>query len=135
MSSETEGIKQSSTTALQPNSAATNTSVMRARRVPDVPEDIDSNFIAEHWDDPNYDIKRGPPSFVSNPEQRKGYSYSDTESYLDRPESRNSTAIEFDEWVVFSFLFSSSSHHIALANLLILKFVRLLLALMTQICQ
>lgn len=70
---------------------------MRARRVPDVPEDIDSNFIAEHWDDPNYDIKRGPPSFVSNPEQRKGYSYSDTESYLDRPESRNSTAIEFDD--------------------------------------
>ncbi|TFK76761.1 OPT oligopeptide transporter [Pluteus cervinus] len=76
---------------------------MRVRNVPDVPEDVD--FLMDHLNDPNYDLKKPPPSISGSEggEKKKRGSYSDTESqfdsdrYTDRPESRNSTAIDFDD--------------------------------------
>lgn len=75
---------------------------LRARRLPDVPEDVD--FVMEHLNDPNYDLKK-PPSMHSNTydlNQGKFHSSEiDSESQDDysigRAESRNSTAIDFDE--------------------------------------
>jgi len=80
---------------------------LRARHVPDVPEDVD--FVMEHLNDPNYDLKTRPPSFTSVDEDKKSkkaYAQSDVdaESQFDsdrystsRAESRNSTAIDFDD--------------------------------------
>jgi hypothetical protein len=76
-------------------------STLRERNVPDVPEDVD--FIMEHLNDPNYDLKSRPPSFVSV--DSKGYktdgeaeSQFDSDRYsTSRAESRSSTAIDFDE--------------------------------------
>jgi len=76
-------------------------STLRVRNVPDVPEDVD--FIMEHLNDPNFDLKSRPPSFTSV-DGRKYKSDGEAESQLgsdrystSRPESRNSTAIDFDE--------------------------------------
>jgi hypothetical protein len=77
----------------------------RARQLPDVPEDVD--FLMEHLNDPNYDLKK-PPSVHSHSydlKERKyhtsdidGESQYDSDRYsTERAESRNSTAIEFDE--------------------------------------
>ena len=81
---------------------------LRARHVPDVPEDV--GFLMEHLNDPNYDLTQSrPPSFSSvvDRKSKKGaYDASDydTESQFDsdrystsRAESRNSSAIDFDE--------------------------------------
>lgn len=84
---------------------------LRPRRVPDVPEDVD--FLMDHLNDPNYDLKKRMPSPISSDsiemshkKIRMSYDPSevDTESHFDsdrystsRAESRNSTAIEFDE--------------------------------------
>jgi hypothetical protein len=77
----------------------------RARQLPDVPEDID--HIMEHLNDPNYDLRRPPsPSVHSHAHSYdlKEKPYLDGESQYDsdrysteRAESRNSTAIDFDE--------------------------------------
>jgi hypothetical protein len=76
-------------------------STLRERNVPDVPEDID--FIMEHLNDPNFDLKSRPPSFTSVVE-KKYRSDGEAESQIEsdrystsRAESRNSTAIDFDE--------------------------------------
>lgn len=78
---------------------------LRHRNVPDVPEDVD--FLMEHLNDPNFDLKRSyPPSVNSvsaDVQGKKIYAYDqsdyDAESQVDsdRPASRNSTAIEFDD--------------------------------------
>ena len=80
---------------------------LRTRHVPDVPEDID--FLMEHLNDPNYDLNQRPPSFLSvmdGKSKKMPYDASevDTESQFDsdrystsRAESRNSSAIDFDE--------------------------------------
>ena len=79
---------------------------MRNRSVPDVPEDVD--FMMEHLNDPNYDLRKTrPPSFesVENGEKGEKKLYdTDGESHYDsdrystsRAESRNSTAVDFDE--------------------------------------
>ncbi|KAF8168231.1 OPT oligopeptide transporter [Crassisporium funariophilum] len=84
-------------------------SSLRARHVPDVPEDID--FLMEHLNDPNYDLNKSrPPSFASvekgTKKAKSAYDHSevDTESHFEsdrystsRAESRNSTAIDFDD--------------------------------------
>lgn len=78
----------------------------RARQLPDVPEDVD--FLMEHLNDPNFDLKK-PRRSVHSPTydfKEKKYSSSeiDGDSQFDydrysteRPESRNSTEIDFDE--------------------------------------
>ncbi|PPQ71007.1 hypothetical protein CVT26_014269 [Gymnopilus dilepis] len=79
---------------------------MRNRSVPDVPEDVD--FMMEHLNDPNYDLRKTrPPSFesVENGEKGEKKLYdTDGESHYDsdrystsRAESRNSTAVDFDD--------------------------------------
>jgi hypothetical protein len=80
---------------------------INARHVPDVPEDVD--FLMEHLNDPNYDLTQSrPPSFssVTDKKSKKAIYASDidAESHFDsdrysisRAESRNSTAIEFDD--------------------------------------
>lgn len=80
---------------------------LRTRSVPDVPEDVD--FMMEHLNDPNYDLhKSRPPSFESIEKgQKKAYdtdgeSHYDSDRYsISGAESRNSTAIDFDELVIF----------------------------------
>ncbi|RDB28960.1 Glutathione transporter 1 [Hypsizygus marmoreus] len=79
----------------------------RPRQMPDVPEDVD--FLMEHLNDPNYDLKK--PHHVRSegelgPKATKtSYEHSeDAESHYEsdrystsRAESRNSTSIEFDD--------------------------------------
>jgi hypothetical protein len=77
----------------------------RNRQLPDVPEDVD--HLMEHLNDPNYDLRRPPSvhSRIYDPKEKKYYpSEIDGESQYDsdrysteRAESRNSTAIDFDE--------------------------------------
>jgi hypothetical protein len=80
----------------------------RPRQMADVPEDVD--FLMEHLNDPNYDLKKGPPSLISEELQQKkihmayeqseidGESHYESDRYsTSRAESRNSTAIDFDE--------------------------------------
>ncbi|KAL0578485.1 hypothetical protein V5O48_003534, partial [Marasmius crinis-equi] len=83
--------------------------MLRPRRVPDVPEDID--YVMDHLNDPNLDLKKPLLSTESwELEEKKAnqlhYSPSevDTESHIDsvserytRAESRNSTAVDFDD--------------------------------------
>ncbi|TFK41282.1 OPT oligopeptide transporter [Crucibulum laeve] len=80
--------------------------LLRPRRVPDVPEDVD--FLMEHLNDPNYDLKRPSSIRSADGKTKKGMSYDpseiDAESQFDsdrystsRAESRNSTAIDFDD--------------------------------------
>lgn len=75
---------------------------IRSRAVPDVPEDVD--FVMEHLNDPNFDLKKAVSSDIELGDKKTSkYAYSeyDTDSHFDhttsRAESRNSTAIEFDE--------------------------------------
>jgi hypothetical protein len=79
---------------------------LRSRQLPDVPEDVD--FLMEHLNDPNFDLTKSyPPSTFSvatDTQAKKIYAYDrhsdyDTDSHFDseRPGSRNSTAVEFDE--------------------------------------
>lgn len=90
------------------------TTTLRARRVPDVPVDVDGDFIKKHLNDPYIDLVR-PYKATESMElsdkkaQQMHYSPSelDAESNYDtdrfstsRAESRNSTAIEFDEYVL-----------------------------------
>lgn len=96
---------------------------LRARNVPDVPEDID--YLMEHLNDPNLDLRQRPPSFVSI-EDKKTFKFDDTESQISdryatsRAESRNSTAIDFDEYAASPYC-SSKHLIISSANLLIPK--------------
>ncbi|KAG6817630.1 hypothetical protein H0H87_006258 [Tephrocybe sp. NHM501043] len=79
------------------------TPTYRPRHVPDVPEDVD--FLMEHLNDPNLDLKkpRSVSSFVLKGKEA-GFGSEDAESHYEsdrystsRAESRNSTAIEFDD--------------------------------------
>lgn len=107
----------------KPYTSSTDTvalpSFLRPRHVPDVPEDVD--FIMEHLNDPNFDLKQLPPaqhppipatsdSFELEHKKTDAFVYShsdiDTESRIESDRysrsgaaSRNSTAIEFDECV------------------------------------
>lgn len=89
------------------NVSAAPSPYLRARAVPDVPEDVD--FLMEHLNDPNYDLKKAVEKHNSSNMElgekkiHMGYDI-DGESHLEsdhystsRAESRNSTAIEFDE--------------------------------------
>ncbi|KAK7041928.1 hypothetical protein VNI00_008910 [Paramarasmius palmivorus] len=79
----------------------------RPRHVPDVPEDVD--FMMEHLNDPNMDLKKpllSTESLELGTKKANHYAPSeiDTDSHIDserftqsRAESRNSTAIEFDD--------------------------------------
>lgn len=69
---------------------------MRMRSVPDVPEDV---LVREHLNDPNYDIS-GKKWLGSEVDAESVYE-SDRYSTTDRAESRISTVIEFDEYVLF----------------------------------
>ena len=93
-------------TATEPMSAMSAQSFFRPRRAPDVPEDVD--FLMEHLNDPNLDLKkplRVPASSDSwEMDQKRFYdpSDADTDSQYDRystsrAESRESAAIDFDE--------------------------------------
>jgi hypothetical protein len=77
-----------------------------SRQLPDVPEDVD--FLMEHLNDPNFDLTKSYTSstfsMATDAQAKKIYAYDrhsdyDTDSRFDseRPGSRNSTAIEFDE--------------------------------------
>lgn len=80
---------------------------LRPRAVPDVPEDVD--LIMEHLNDPNYDLKKAySSSDIELANRKMKYSQSDFDAdsrfesdrySTSRAESRNSTAIEFDESV------------------------------------
>ena len=88
---------------------------IRARRVPDVPLDVDDDFVQEHLNDPYLDLSKPLKAATESMElsdkkvQQMIYAPSelDAESNMDssdrystsRAESRNSTAIEFDEYV------------------------------------
>lgn len=90
-----------------------NDASLRLRHVPDVPEDIDHEFMMEHLNDPNMDITKKPGSIhygIPLEKKKLGYSLSDVETEsrfsssdfrysTDRAESRNSTAVDFDEYV------------------------------------
>lgn len=75
---------------------------LRARNVPDVPEDVD--FVMDHLNDPNFNLSR-PPSFISVIDNKSTKKYDgEAESQIEydrystsRAESRNSTAIDFDD--------------------------------------
>ncbi|KAG6814032.1 hypothetical protein H0H92_003882 [Tricholoma furcatifolium] len=71
----------------------------RPRQVPDVPEDVD--LLMEHLNDPNLDLKQlRPRHSFQNKEKEKRDDASDYESdrySTSRAESRNSTAVEFDD--------------------------------------
>lgn len=98
------------------------TPTLRARRVPDVPVDVDGDFIKKHLNDPYIDLVR-PYKATESMElsdkkaQQMHYSPSelDAESNYDtsdrfstsRAESRNSTAIEFDEYVLHRYCYVS----------------------------
>jgi hypothetical protein len=99
----------------------------RPRHVPDVPEDVD--FLLEHLNDPNLDLKnayamRSQGGFNKPAKSLYDKSDYDTESHYDsdrystsRADSRNSTAIDFEECVlplltprsIIHFLHSSES--------------------------
>ncbi|KAJ7823560.1 OPT oligopeptide transporter protein-domain-containing protein [Mycena olivaceomarginata] len=76
---------------------------VRRRNVPDVPEDVD--YVMEHLNDPNIDLKKPMGKPVSSESYRadKTYAHSDVDAESsDRHSapsraSRDSTAIEFDE--------------------------------------
>jgi OPT family small oligopeptide transporter len=87
---------------------------LRPRQVPDVPEDVD--FLMEHLNDPNYDLnasrRRSGDSFELDDKKADRFSVDylghgseyDRQSHLEsdrysasRAESRNSTALEFDD--------------------------------------
>ncbi|KAJ7811984.1 OPT oligopeptide transporter protein-domain-containing protein, partial [Mycena leptocephala] len=79
---------------------------VRRRNVPDVPEDVD--YMMEHLNDPNFDLKKPlakPISLESlrTTDQKPAYAPSDVDVESDRYSSpsragsRNSTAIEFDD--------------------------------------
>lgn len=83
---------------------------LRPRNVPDVPEDVD--FLMEHLNDPNFDYNKNRPSSIASSadmSKKKRFSQNDdVESRFEsdrystsRAESRNSTAIDFDERVLF----------------------------------
>lgn len=111
------------TTAAEPVSLPT----YRPRQMADVPEDVD--FLMEHLNDPNYDLKK-PHSLRSDvelhPKTKTYYENSDVdaESHYEsdrystsRAESRNSTAIDFDECVVcLCFLLAIISHTISVSR-------------------
>ena len=108
-----------------PNERVILPSFIRQRHVPDVPEDVD--FLMEHLNDPNYDLKKPVPSHdarssdsleLENKKVHLSYSPSDidAESHMgsdrystSRAESRNSTAIDFDECAFSFHLFFSYS--------------------------
>lgn len=82
---------------------------LRPRNVPDVPEDV---YLMEHLNDPNFDYNNNRPlSIASSADMSKKKRFSqndDVESRFEtdrystsRAESRNSTAIDFDERVLF----------------------------------
>jgi hypothetical protein len=85
---------------------------VRRRNVPDVPEDVD--YVMEHLNDPNIDLKKPMGKPVSSESYRadKTYAHSDVDAESsDRHSapsraSRDSTAIEFDEYALFSLGFS-----------------------------
>ncbi|KAJ7102653.1 OPT oligopeptide transporter protein-domain-containing protein [Mycena crocata] len=78
---------------------------IRRRTVPDVPEDVD--YIMDHLNDPNLDLKKPlakPISLESLQDKKPAYAPSDVDvessdrySTPSRAGSRNSTAIEFDD--------------------------------------
>lgn len=106
---------------------------VRRRNVPDVPEDVD--YMMEHLNDPNIDLKKPLAKAISleslkstNPPTKQAYAQSDLDvessdrySAPSRAGSRDSTVIEFDECVnPFSRLPQFLRPSIA-ANLPILK--------------
>ena len=104
---------------------------LRARNIPDVPEDVD--FVMDHLNDPNFSLSR-PPSFISVVEKRssKKYENADVESHFEsdrystsRAESRNSTAIDFDESVSIYLPFCFSFLTIPIASRHTRKYERL----------
>jgi hypothetical protein len=114
---------------------------LRPRNVPDVPEDVD--FLMEHLNDPNFDLKKSrPPSARSVPYELKEKKFhrtsseiGDAESHISdrystsRAESRNSTNIDFDEYVLAVVFFVVILFIFLVANRPTLKFVQLYLAL------
>jgi hypothetical protein len=68
---------------------------MRMRTVPDVPEDV---LIKEHFNDPNFDI-HSQRKWSSSSEIDAESNFESDRYSTDRAESRNSTAIDFDEYV------------------------------------
>ncbi|KAF7320173.1 OPT oligopeptide transporter [Mycena kentingensis (nom. inval.)] len=76
---------------------------VRRRNVPDVPDDID--YMMEHLNDPNLDLRKPMPKPVSDASvKEKSYAPSDADaessdrySIPSRAGSRDSTAIEFDD--------------------------------------
>ncbi|KIY45482.1 OPT superfamily oligopeptide transporter [Fistulina hepatica ATCC 64428] len=80
--------------------------LLQPRQIPaDIPQDVDDDFIDTHLNDPNFDLTKRPKSTSFELDRKKGstgyQSDIDTESQTDhsssRPESRNSTGIEFDD--------------------------------------
>jgi hypothetical protein len=106
------------------NVAPTLPQFVRPRHVPDVPQDVD--FIMEHFNDPNYDLRNPrrasdlPSQFTHDQKRRpvktpsvdhsgKGSDF-DTESHADTDRyshgeglGSRSSAIDFDEYVYFSY--------------------------------
>lgn len=97
-------------------------------RYPDYIEE-DEDFLMEHLNDPNYDLRKPLRPRSSNQDhssehEKKSY-HSDTESFDrysdERADSRNSTAVDFDE-CVYHFLISGRLLNHLLANLPIQKY-------------
>lgn len=98
-------MEENKTSLSSPSEPVVFSAALRNRHVPDVPEDID--FLIEHLNDPNFDLKKSYPpsarSVTTGMGGKKIYAYDqsdyDAESHFgsERPSSRVSTAIEFDE--------------------------------------
>ncbi|KAJ7628086.1 OPT oligopeptide transporter [Mycena rosella] len=78
---------------------------VRRRTVPDVPEDVD--YVMDHLNDPNFDLKKPMGKPISSESFRADKTYADSDADVEssdgrysapsRAGSRNSTAIEFDD--------------------------------------
>ncbi|KAF8213549.1 OPT oligopeptide transporter [Mycena galopus ATCC 62051] len=75
---------------------------VRRRNVPDVPEDADVDYMMEHLNDPNMDLRKpmGKPVSSESFKVNKTYAHSDDDAEsrsAPSRASRDSTAIEFDD--------------------------------------
>lgn len=69
---------------------------LRLRNIPDVPQDV---LIKEHFNDPNFNLSG--KNWLASSEVDAESNFDSDRYSTDRPESRMSTVIEFDEYVSF----------------------------------
>ena len=118
---------------VRPSKRVTLPSFIRQRHLPNVPEAREADFLMEHLNDPNYDLKKNRNLQLYSPSDIQTESHMGSNEHLiPRAGLKDSTEIDFDE---YAFLFICSfliQHHPA--SLLILKFELPSRASMIQPC-